>query len=519
MSGGLAQSVLQHAVDLGVCDFCVCTGSRNSDLIHGLLQNFEAVNVHPFFEERSAAFFALGRHMTSDHPVAVVTTSGTAVAELLPAAIEAHYQRRPLIFITADRPASYRGSGSPQAIEQAGIFGHYAQDAGDITASTNLTQCTAAWPADRPLHLNILLEEPREIPSITLTKPPTKASDPRVSTNTTDLASFLKLQVPLLVMAGCWQPDASWVRLLEQLQAPILADLTSGLHGIPSLQQLILAGGDQTAAQLSYERVLRLGGVPSFRAWRDLEAQPSKAVLSISQRPFPGLARRSRLVDITGPLPELEIGLQEKPGRWRAIAKRHAQCLNELLEQYPDCEVACLRRLFSRVPDDAIAFLGNSLPIREGVLATNGITPQQFHANRGANGIDGSLSTFLGSAQASECEHWGFFGDLTTLYDLSAPSILAQMAETRIRIVVINNGGGKIFRLLPNWQGLDADGERVVENTHGFDFAAWAQAWGLGYSRIGDRLPTFDNWQTHQVLEIKPDQQHSDAFWKAWRAV
>mgnify|MGYP002016693037 CR=1 FL=1 len=89
MSGGLAQSVLQHAVDLGVCDFCVCTGSRNSDLIHGLLQNFEAVNVHPFFEERSAAFFALGRHMTSDHPVAVVTTSGTAVAELLPAAIEA----------------------------------------------------------------------------------------------------------------------------------------------------------------------------------------------------------------------------------------------------------------------------------------------------------------------------------------------------------------------------------------------------------------------------------------------
>jgi 2-succinyl-5-enolpyruvyl-6-hydroxy-3-cyclohexene-1-carboxylate synthase len=140
-----ARRLVQQVRDLGVTDFCVCAGSRNSPLI-AVLGSGGAH--YSFVDERSAAFFALGRTKLTGRPAAVVTTSGTAVAELLPAVVEAHYSRLPLVLLTADRPARYRGTGAPQAIEQIGIFGPYAATtAGD-------------WNRQRPLHLNAEFDEP-----------------------------------------------------------------------------------------------------------------------------------------------------------------------------------------------------------------------------------------------------------------------------------------------------------------------------------------------------------------------
>src|SRR5688572_11711400 len=131
----------------GVTDFCVCAGSRNSPLLAVLGAR---VDVQPFsfVDERSAAFFALGRAKQHGAPVAVVTTSGTAVAELLPAAVEAYYSGIPLVLISADRPARFRGTGAPQSIDQEKIFGDYAE--------TSLE----TWTRTRPLHLNIEFDEP-----------------------------------------------------------------------------------------------------------------------------------------------------------------------------------------------------------------------------------------------------------------------------------------------------------------------------------------------------------------------
>ncbi len=155
-----ARRVIALARDLGVEDFCVCGGSRNAPLVcvvgrwslvgQGPSTNNQrpTTNVFSFVDERSAAFFALGRAKLTGRPAAVVTTSGTAAAELLPAAVEAHYSGVPLILITADRPARYRGTGAPQAIEQMGIFGPYA-----ATSIGN-------WSRRTPLHLNIEFDEP-----------------------------------------------------------------------------------------------------------------------------------------------------------------------------------------------------------------------------------------------------------------------------------------------------------------------------------------------------------------------
>ena len=145
-----ARQLVEQVRSLGTSDFCTCAGSRNSPFLAvlGNPATRQPGNLFSFVDERSAAFFALGRIKQHGNPVAVVTTSGTAVAELLPAVIEAHYSALPLILITADRPARYLGSGAPQAIEQISIFGSYA--------ATSLD----GWNRARPLHLNIEFDEP-----------------------------------------------------------------------------------------------------------------------------------------------------------------------------------------------------------------------------------------------------------------------------------------------------------------------------------------------------------------------
>jgi 2-succinyl-5-enolpyruvyl-6-hydroxy-3-cyclohexene-1-carboxylate synthase len=142
----IARGVLELVRDLGVRECCVCAGSRNSPLI--IAFSASDLALYSFIDERSASFFALGRSKLRGRPVAVLTTSGTAVAEMLSAAVEAYYSGVPLILISADRPERYRGTGAPQAIEQEGIFGPYA------------SRDAAAWDRSMPLHINVPFDEP-----------------------------------------------------------------------------------------------------------------------------------------------------------------------------------------------------------------------------------------------------------------------------------------------------------------------------------------------------------------------
>ncbi|MBK5259920.1 MAG: hypothetical protein JJE51_10025 [Thermoanaerobaculia bacterium] len=142
-----ARELIDEVRRAGVSDFCVCAGSRNSPLI-AVLDNTADVRLFSFVDERSAAFFAIGRAKQSGRPAAVVTTSGTATAELLPAAVEAFYSSIPIVLITADRPARFRGTGAPQCIDQERIFG--------VHAATSFEQ----WSRHAPLHLNIEFDEP-----------------------------------------------------------------------------------------------------------------------------------------------------------------------------------------------------------------------------------------------------------------------------------------------------------------------------------------------------------------------
>ena len=155
----VAKQVLEEVISCGVREFCFCPGARNAPLLYPLA-NASGLHTYYWPEERSAAFFALGRIKATGRPVAVVTTSGTAAGEVLPAAMEAYYSGLPLVIMTADRPRRFRGSGAPQAAEQVGLFGCYALEMhdfeeGDLCDLSN-------WTQRGPMHLNICFEEPSD---------------------------------------------------------------------------------------------------------------------------------------------------------------------------------------------------------------------------------------------------------------------------------------------------------------------------------------------------------------------
>ncbi len=154
----LAGKIIQELVSTGVREFVLCAGARNSPLVNILDEN-RNLKVYSFLKNARPLFFALGRIASTRRPVAIITTSGTAVAELIPAAVEGTYSSLPLIMVTADRPKHYRGTGAPQTIEQVGIFSYYNEVALDVDAeNSHVSFKSLSWK--KPIHVNVCFEEP-----------------------------------------------------------------------------------------------------------------------------------------------------------------------------------------------------------------------------------------------------------------------------------------------------------------------------------------------------------------------
>lgn len=476
-----ARSLIEELRAAGAGEFCVCAGSRNSPLL-AVLGSSDLL-LFSFVDERSAAFFALGRAKLHGAPVAVVTTSGTAVAEMLPAAIEAYYSGLPLILVSADRPERFRGTGAPQSIEQVGLFGPYAE--------TSLE----GWSGRGPLHVNVEFDEPLIDGAARGTGvPPVPAGRRRPAASGRD-ARPPNMRNPLVLLGDL--PPAQRERVKEfalRLNAPVYAEPLSGLREDPDLS--LIAAGERMIARGSFDGVIRVGNVPTLRFWRDLETL-DLPVVHFSDLPFTGLTR-GELHPIEA-LPEVTPSGRDEAffARDREYAARFA----EILDAEPHSELAMFRALSRDVPAGSRVYLGNSLPIREWDLAATreprGLT---IEANRGANGIDGQLSTFFGQCDP-ERGNVCIVGDLTTIYDLGAPWIVPQLGDVGFRIVVMNNSGGRIFSRVPSLRSLDAAlRERIIENAHNVRFGQWAAMWG-----IEDR-----------VEELRPDAEASQRVWQRY---
>ncbi|MEW5983862.1 MAG: 2-succinyl-5-enolpyruvyl-6-hydroxy-3-cyclohexene-1-carboxylic-acid synthase [Acidobacteriota bacterium] len=534
LNEALAREVVERLWQAGVRTFVVCPGGRDAPLVESLEGvGREAAEVVHFFDERSAAFFALGRTKRDRCPAAVVTTSGTAAAELLPAMIEAYYEGERLIAVTADRPARFRGTGAPQAIDQRGLFGSH------VVRSIDLDRAGTDWSlAGVPgtVHVNVCFEEPlldgwQGTPLLLSPAGSSAGHTPlpegmdrpaavRVQGRegcTEVVRTFLRAhRRPLVVLGALQDPtDQEGVRdFCLALGAPVLAEASSHMWG--RVEPLILHGREASAQALvdagRVGSILRIGDVPSFRVWRDLEERTEIPVLSVSRRRWPGLTRGECIQaepDRRLPLPREVPTTTWSPEETHEIVasdRERGERMAALLAEYPASEPALVARLSRAIPRGSSVYLGNSLPIREwnqfAALEDRAFTMRE---SRGVNGIDGQVSTFLGTAEP-DCENWAVVGDLTALYDLSAPWALRYLEGITVRIVVVNNGGGRIFgRLFAN---------KNFQNLHETGFEGWATLWSIPWmsdTRAPDDEPA-------AIIEVRPSAAQTEAFWAAWGA-
>ncbi len=506
-----AVDVVKQCLEKGICEFVVCAGARNAALVEALARAEQAglIRLWRHYEERSAGFFAMGRTRDTAHPCAVVTTSGTAVAELLPAMIEGHYQCRALVAITADRPEAFRHSGAPQAIDQVGLFGDYA--------STDLS----SWDGRGPLHWNVELEEGLELGDEDFSDVEVgEFVAERIQIDVAKLARWLRedLYRGIVVMVGGLDPEEreAVFHFCADFKAPVIVDATSGMR--EALQGLGLVDAEKVLKQNPPGKILRLGDVPTGRYWRDLEGMDEVSVWSVSRSGLPGLARSSesirgpvhRVIAALGDIDPAEDVLDHLVGNSGRAAR-----VDELLESYPDSEPAMVRTLSNYACIGSGVYLGNSLPIREWNRFAQWARPVvNVAANRGANGIDGQLSTWLGMSADHE-DAWAVVGDLTALYDVAAGFSLEQV-ETKGRVlVVINNHGGKIFERLPRLAAMSDRAVECMTNPHQADLSGIAKIWGMEYVKV-ERVDDFDQVESGEralLLELVPSVGQTESIW------
>lgn len=506
---------VRRCLSAGLTEYVICAGARNAALVEVLTraETSGRVRIWRHFEERSAGFFALGRTMQTGLPCAVVTTSGTAVAELLPAMVEAFYQNRPLVALTADRPAAYRASGAPQSIEQVGIFGNYAFQ-GELSA----------WDGKGPAHLNLEFEESFELGDGAFTEEMIGEFTPaKDRLDVAELARWLRedhFKGFAVMVGGLEQQEREEVfHFCRDFGAPVVAEATSGLR--EALNGLSIHDADRVLKKRMPRKILRLGEVPSGRFWRDLETMPEVSVWSICRNGLPGLARACKVT--RGPLDRVIQALGTVEPADDALdllvgASARAAHIEELLECFPDSEPALIRALSQFSCIGSGVFLGNSLPIREWNLFAQWRRPvMNVRANRGANGIDGQVSTWLGTS-ADQRDAWAVIGDLTALYDLAAPYLLGQTQNAGRTLAVIQNHGGRIFERLPRLSRMNTRAAECMINPHHADLSGLATLWGMRHLRVrtADDMDACTDSEATTLLEVLPDAKQTADFWAKW---
>ncbi len=514
---GFAAALVGGFADLGLTDVVISPGSRNTPLTTAFASH-PGLTDWSVLDERSAAFFALGMAKASGRPVAVVCTSGTAAAEYHPAVVEAHLARVPLLVLTADRPDRLRDVGAPQAIDQVKLYGeavrwfHQGSVPSPASAAGASHLSAHAWALavgipPGPVHLNLPFEDSLVLPAGAPSPPPTTPT-PSVASGVVvpDLTAVAEVDAlvggrRVVAVVGALSPvDAEAVaRLATALRIPVLADPQSGLRGDD--KGAVLASGELLATvgmldRMVPEAVLRFGAPLTSKAvttwlaannevpqvvvdpagWRDSTASAAMVVRADPHALVAALGS-------TSPAPE---GWADAWHRADVAAQR---VLDETIaaEPFPN-EPAIARGVFAGIPDHGLLYASSSMPIRD-VDAYAGhrrdASAVAVLANRGANGIDGVISSALGAA-ACGVPVTALVGDVAALHDLNALATAVRL-DLSVTVVVVHNDGGGIFSFLPQADPARFDPnvfERHLGTPHGTNFGSVAAALGMKVENV-----------------------------------
>lgn len=516
-STDFAIELLRQFVALGIRDVVLCPGARSQALALAAAESERSGNIRlrVRIDERVAGFLALGLAVESKRPVILITTSGTAVANLHPAVLEAHHSGVPLILLTADRPAELRGIGSNQTTDQVGMFGTAiawlrdvpAPGTSELDPSSLAREAYAAASGARshpgPVQLNLAFREPLSGPASSLppvTTQPGAAEQPALS-------SPITAAPHTVVIAGHAAGDAAET-LARQLGVPLIAEISSGSRFGPNLvvayRELLsdprFGGRVKRAIVFGHPTISR--EIPALLLRADVDTIVVRSDAAEAYNP----GHRATVIEGTVVPPaatETSRADREWLGTWVHESRRlrepppvAARAESLAREQLAAFRTPVTRQSLSELvwritwPHDRLVF-GASRIIRvaDSVVPGKKIT---VHSNRGLAGIDGTIATAIGIALASQDAAPGaasatgitrvVLGDLTLLHDVGSLLFGGGEVRPRIQVIVGNDGGGTIFDTLEVASTADPDSfDRVQYTPQSVDIAALAAAYGWEY--------------------------------------
>ncbi|WP_126444335.1 2-succinyl-5-enolpyruvyl-6-hydroxy-3-cyclohexene-1-carboxylic-acid synthase [Sulfuricystis multivorans] len=522
-----ADHLIAAFVAAGVHHAVLAPGARSAPLALACLRRPE-LDCQVINDERAAGFFALGLGKASRRPALVITTSGTAAANLLPAIVEANLASVPLIALTADRPPEMHGWEANQTIDQTKLYGEHVRafhalpppdeaiEARFFSALAARLVATATTPLPGPLHVNLPFREPllpETLPAppalpapIVLPAPATQSPE-----NLDAIAARLFGRPGVIICGEASYPDGfaqALAQLADALEAPVIVEALSNLRFGPHDKSRFVAHAARFLRETNLPEpawVLRFGAFPISRAlerWlKSLTAAEHLLVAPPGRWPDPlwqsgSVLRGEPLAIASALISSCRPASAEFPERLGARRDVSISASAEFSTHWLGAEVdaramtdtrffegTIARTLLAQLPAGCQVFVGNSLAIRA-VDAFGGLgeTPLTLYGNRGASGIDGSIATAAGIAQASGAPSVALIGDQTLLHDATS---LALAARHGVTVVLLNNGGGGIFAHLPFASALPPELLR-----HGWiapqrcDLAALAAAFGMTHERV-----------------------------------
>jgi 2-succinyl-5-enolpyruvyl-6-hydroxy-3-cyclohexene-1-carboxylate synthase len=547
----LARCGLEHA--------CTSPGSRSTPLVLSLARE-PGIRATSHIDERSGSFFALGLAKATGRPVALACTSGTAAANYTPAVHEAHEARVPLLVLTADRPPELREIGAGQTIDQVKLYGSAAKwflEVDDQPATPERMRwlrqlaCRAYWTAlegrPGPVHLNFALREPLVLDEPLPAEEPGGGgrgggrpwvTRPRILPTTgpavvDGLRAALEAHPRAVMVAGRSERDPDLGRALgalaDQLALPLLAEPLSGARSgraaIAHYDALLRDPG--FAAANAPELVLRFGDLPTSKPLRQwLHGLDALQIAFDAETAWQDPGGRVGTIVTADP----RVLTPKKPRKdrdwlnlWRTADHAAADAIAQTLGDLSEPRVAA--ELGVRLPDDATLVVASSMPVRDvETFFPARDTPPRVLSNRGANGIDGTVSTAFGVAAAGAGPTVLLIGDVALAHDIGG-LLAARRLGLPLVVVLLNNDGGGIFHFLPV-EREGADFEEHVATPHGLDFALAAELYGLGYVRVSDprafreALDGALAAQIATILEVRTDRaENVQLHRRVWEAV
>ncbi|HEX7302109.1 2-succinyl-5-enolpyruvyl-6-hydroxy-3-cyclohexene-1-carboxylic-acid synthase [Lentzea sp.] len=478
MNGATAQArlIVDELVRNGVRHAVLCPGSRNAPLSFALHQAEQKglLTVHVRIDERSAGFLALGLAKTGT-PAVVTCTSGTAVVNLHPAVVEAQLTGVPLVALTADRPVDLYRTGASQTIDQYDVLGiptlHMPEGADEPTTRSLVCRAIATHG---PSHVNVPFRPPLT-PSDDAW--PSSDRDVWTATDRTFAVETRPSDLPArtLVLLGDDRPER--LAGAAELGWPVIAEPTApgGLrHG-----SLLLNAG--LPEHLRPDAVLVVGRVTLSRGQQSLVRDTPVVHAVGEQALWPDVPFSASRASTWLPEPAEVDG--EWSQAWQSAVKNVSEAVDDLLDAEPwPTGLHVARTLTRAVPAGSLLFVGSSNPIRDVDFAGERRADVTVHANRGAAGIDGSVSTAIGLAVEHGGPAYALMGDLTFLHDSNG--LLADHRPD-LTIVVLNDDGGGIFSLLEQGAPKYERGfERIFGTPHGTDLTALCAGYRIPHSTV-----------------------------------